>query len=79
MTQYKLTVFYTSTHNIYKNLPKEWKVDDFHFVGLQGLHDAMEFAYKSIKGEYKGADINNEIYGVKVSTACVWGDGYGRY
>lgn len=68
--QYTLTVSYKTTYGI---LSYELSSISVQFMGLQGLHGAMDACYTIIKGTP-----NSEIYSVKVTTTTVFGR-YSRY
>ena len=68
--QYTLTVSYKTSYGI---LSYELSSIEVQFIGLQGLHGAMDACYTIIKGIP-----NSEIYSVKVNTTTIFGQ-YGRY
>lgn len=77
MKQYTLTVLYRKHNNAIRQT--EWKELNLHFVGLYGLHCAMDYAHKFLKEDLKARGFGTTIFGVSVYPATVWGQGYARY
>lgn len=71
--QYTLTVSYKITYSI---VSYELTSIKLQFVGLEGLHYAMDTCYSIIKDTFKTLDTT--IYSVKVDTTIIFGQ-YSRY